>query len=126
MEYDPDIFTTNVPSYRGIENPFRSHLEMGRRFEEINIQADDAGGESQMFVCEDPLLFQHTNYVGYEKRGLLPRANGYTNKMVMGEFGELMPNEASGGSTTYFSDYFYTSIPASGEGQRGVFSAVCD
>ena len=120
VEYDVDIFTTNVPSYRGVENPF-GHIWKWADGLKINIQADDAGGESQMFVCEDPLLFQHTNYVGYEKRGLLHRANGYINKMIMGEFGELMPNEGGGGSTTYFADYFYTSIPASGESQRGVF-----
>ena len=72
------------------------------------------------FLCEDPLLFQHSNYDGYEKRGLLPRANGYISKMIMGEFGELMPKEAAAGSTTYFADYWYTSLPASGESQRGV------
>ena len=31
-----------------------------------------------------------------------------------------MPLAVGAGSTTYFSDYFYTSIPASGESQRGV------
>ena len=31
-----------------------------------------------------------------------------------------MPREVGGGSTTYFSDYFYTSIPASGVAMRGV------
>jgi len=119
VEYDENIFTTNVPSYRGVENPF-GHIWKWADGLKINIQADDAGGESQMFVCEDPLLFQHSNYDGYEKRGLLPRANGYISKMIMGEFGELMPKEAAAGSTTYFADYWYTSLPASGESQRGV------
>ena len=119
VEYDENIFTTNVPSYRGIENPF-GHIWKWADGLKINIQADDAGGESQMFVCEDPLLFQHSNYDGYDKRGLLPRANGYISKMIMGEFGELMPKEAAAGSTTYFADYWYTSLPASGESQRGV------
>lgn len=31
-----------------------------------------------------------------------------------------MPREVGGGSTTYFSDYFYTNIPASGVAMRGV------
>ena len=73
-----------------------------------------------MFVCEDPLLFQHSNYDGYEKRGLLPRTTGYISKMIMGEFGELMPKEAVGDSTTYFADRLYTSLPDNGESQRGV------
>jgi hypothetical protein len=41
--------------------------------------------------------------------------------MLIGEFGENMPKLATGGSsTTYFSDYFYTNIPASSEAMRGV------
>jgi hypothetical protein len=41
--------------------------------------------------------------------------------MLVGEFGENMPKIATGASSaTYFSDYFYTNIPASSEAQRGV------
>ena len=36
------------------------------------------------------------------------------------EYGENMPTEVVAGSTTYFADYFYTNIPASGVAQRGV------
>lgn len=39
---------------------------------------------------------------------------------MVGEYGENMPIEVGAGSTTYFSDYFYTNIPASGVAQRGV------
>ena len=31
-----------------------------------------------------------------------------------------MPLEVGAGSTTYFCDYFYTNIPASGVAERGV------
>ena len=31
-----------------------------------------------------------------------------------------MPLAVGGGSTTYFCDYFYTNIPASGTSERGV------
>ena len=118
-EYDADILTTGVPSYRGVEHPF-GHVYKWTDGVKVNIQADTDGGQSQLYVCEDPLLFQHNDYEGYDLRGLLPRANGYISKMVMGEFGEVVPSEANGGSTTYFADYFYTSPPASGESQRGV------
>lgn len=119
VEYDPVVLSVPVNSYRGVEVPF-GHVWKWTDGIKVNIQADDAGGQSQLYVCEDPLKFQHSNYVGYDMRGLLPRANGYVSKMLMGEFGELMPRVAEGGSTTYFADYFYTSIPASGESQRGV------
>lgn len=41
--------------------------------------------------------------------------------MMIGEYGENMPTEVGAASTTYFADYFYTNIPASGVAQRGVF-----
>jgi len=119
VEYDESVLTVEHPSYRGIEHPF-GHIWKWTDGIKVNIQADDAGGQSQLYVCEDPLKFQHSNYIGYDMRGLLPRANGYASKMLMGEFGELIPRVADGGSTTYFADYFYTSIPSSGESQRGV------
>lgn len=40
--------------------------------------------------------------------------------MILGEDGEIMPLEVGAGSTTYFCDYFYTNIPASGVSERGV------
>ena len=40
--------------------------------------------------------------------------------MITGEYGENMPADVGGSSTTYFADYFYTNIPASGEALRGV------
>lgn len=119
IEYDESVLTVEQPSYRGVEHPF-GHTWKWTDGVKVNIQADDAGGQSQLYVCEDPLKFQHSNYDGYDMRGLLPRANGYVSKMLMGEYGEVMPRVADGGSTTYFADYFYTSIPSSGESQRGV------
>ena len=47
-------------------------------------------------------------------------AEGYVKRMMIGEYGENMPTEVGAGSTTYFADYFYTNIPASGVAQRGV------
>lgn len=41
-------------------------------------------------------------------------------KIILGEDGEIMPLEVGAGSTTYFCDYFYTNIPASGVSERGV------
>lgn len=111
--------TTNVPSYRGLENPF-GHLWSWTDGVKVNIQSDTSGGLSELYVCEDPANFQSNNYDNYQVRGLLPRKEGYVKQLIIGEYGENMPIEVGGSSTTYFSDYFYTSIPASGESQRGV------
>jgi hypothetical protein len=115
--------TVQVPSYRGLENPF-GHVWSWTDGCKCRISADvENGGTglSEFFVCSDPANFQDNNYDNYEKRGDLPRESGYIKEELMGEYGDIMPKSASGGSSsTYFSDSFYTNIPATGEAQRGV------
>ncbi len=114
------VLTVKVPSYRGLENPF-GHVWSWTDGCKCRIQADNAGGLSQFYVCNDPSKFQDSNYNDYELRGVLPRLSGYIKEMLLGEFGENMPITATGASsTTYFADYFYTSIPSNGENLRGV------
>ena len=118
-EYDPGVPTkVNVPSYRGLENPF-GHVWSWTDGCKCNIQSADAGGVSEFFVCTDPAKYQDSDYTDYEKRGDLPRKGGYIKIMMVGEYGENMPVEVGASATTYFADYFYTNI-VSATGQRGV------
>ena len=114
--------TVQVPSYRGLENPF-GHVWSwtdGGKFR-ISATVENGGtGLSEFYICNEPDKFQDSSYNDYEKRGDLPRNEGYVKEMLIGEFGENMPKLVGASSTTYFSDYFYTTIPASGEIQRGV------
>lgn len=112
-------YAAPVPSYRGLENPF-GHIWSWTDGCKCNIQSAEQGGVSEFFVCTDPAKFNSTSYDGYEKRGELPRSEGYVKAMLVGEYGENMPQAVGGSSTTYFADYFYTNIPASGEAMRGV------
>lgn len=119
-EYDTGVVTkVNVPSYRGIENPF-GHIWSWTDGCKCEIQSDADGALSKFYVCNDPAKFQDTSYTDYEQRGELPRKEGYVKRMMIGEHGENMPIEVGGSSTTYFCDYFYTNIPASGSAMRGV------
>jgi hypothetical protein len=115
--------TVQVPSYRGLENPF-GHVWSWTDGCKCRISAtvENGGtGLSEFFICNDPSKFQDSAYSDYEKRGNLPRNEGYVKEMLIGEFGENMPKIATGASSvTYFSDYFYTNIPNSGEAMRGV------
>ncbi len=113
---------TGVPSYRGIENPF-GNFNSWTDGVKVRVQSASAGGKSEMFVCTDPLKFNDSGYSDYENRGQIARVSGqYITALVVGEYGENLPSAASGGSaTTYMCDYFYTSIPSSGEAERGVF-----
>lgn len=113
------VKTTNVPSYRGVENPF-GHLWKWTDGCKCMIQSDTDGGVSEFYVCDNPANFSSSGIASYELRGVLPRAEGYVKELILGEYGEIMPLAIGAGSTTYFCDYFYTSKPASGKDERGV------
>lgn len=113
--------TVMVNRYRGIENPFGHIWEWT---DGINVRISpntDAGGDglSKVFVTDNPALFNDTNYNGYSYVGNEARVEGFVKRIIFGEFGEIMPTEVGGGSTTYFCDYHYTNIPAV-ETLRGV------
>jgi hypothetical protein len=112
-------YTFNVPSYRGIENPF-GHVWSWTDGCLCVIQSADGGGRSIFFTCDDPALFSSTSVAAYTERGDLPRGEGYVKTLMLGEYGENMPTAVGGGSSTYYCDYFYTNIPSSGEAIRGV------
>jgi hypothetical protein len=110
---------TYVPSYRGLENPF-GHIWSWTDGCKCKIQSDVAGGVSSFFVSSDPANFQDTNYNNYTQRGVLPRTSNYIKQLIVSDNGENMPLVVGGSSVTYMSDYFYTSVPATSEEQRGV------
>lgn len=111
--------TVNVPSYRGVENPF-GHVWKWTDGCKCMIQSDASGGISEFYVCDTPANFTSSGTTNYQLRGNLPRTEGYVKEVILGEYGEIMPLSVGGGSTTYFCDYFYTSKPASGIDERGV------
>ena len=111
--------TFAVPRYRGVENPF-GHLWKWTDGIKIIIQSEAAGGLSKMYICDDPSKFTNSGVGNYEYRGDISRKEGYVKQLVLGEDGDIMPLAVGAGSTTFFCDYFYTDIPASGESERGV------
>lgn len=118
--------TVDVPSYRGVTNPF-GHIWKWTDGCLCNIQSDAAGGLSEFFVCDNPAEFASTIGSGYQLRGNLHRKNGYVKALILGEHGEIMPLAVGGGTTSYFCDYYYKTIPTSGEDTRGVlFSGAAD
>lgn len=122
-EYNPGgtALVVKVPSYRGIENPF-GHIWSWTDGCLCLIQSNAAGGRSIFYTCDDPALFGSTEaaLANYQERGDLPRTEGYVKTLMVGEYGENMPIAVGASSSTYFCDYFYTSVPESGQALRGV------
>lgn len=108
--------TTYVNRYRGIENPF-GHIYQWT--DGINIQIS-ATSTSDVYICNDPQYFSDNSYNNYTLIGQEARTNGYVRNIIFGEYGDIIPNEIGGSSSTYFCDYHYTYIPSSGTSIRGV------
>ena len=112
--------TVKVPRYRGVENPF-GHIWQWTDGINIRISpnAPTGDGLSKVFVCTDPSKFKDNGYDGYSHVGNEARTEGYVKEVIFGENGEIIPAAVGAGTTTYFCDYHYTSIPAA-ETLRGV------
>lgn len=109
---------TYVNRYRGVELPF-GHVWKNLDGVNLRIFADgEATPVSEAFIADDPGLWNDSDYDGFAKIGELPRSNGYVAEMLDGEL--LIANNIGAGSTTYWCDYFYTSLPSSGESLRTV------
>ena len=109
--------TTNVNGYRGIEMPF-GHI--WKNADGINVRAaanSEADPTHKAYVSDTPADWNDANYTNYTLKGELPRVDGYIKQMIAGE---VMPVEVGGGSSTYWCDYAYQNIPASGVALRTV------
>lgn len=111
--------TVEVPSYRGIENPF-GHIWKWTDGVLMLIQSATDGGKSLAYKATDPADFNSSSVDNYKYIGDLPRTEGYIKAIMFGEAGEMLPTTIGGSATTYWTDYFYTSIPDSGVSTRGL------
>lgn len=111
------VSSLDVPRWRGIENPF-GHLWKICNGMIIDIQADDAGGESKFYVFDSPENYAQTVTEHAIFRGTIARVPGYIKEVNFGDYGDITPKEIGGTATTFFSDYTNTSIPATGSSLR--------
>lgn len=113
----PDDYKVDTPTtlaccrYRGIENPF-GHIWTNVEGAIFDIKTDADGGTSEFYTTSDKTKFGDT-LEGFTKVGNVLRKDGYVTKLIFGENGEFAPSDNGGGSTTYWCDYFYTSISSS-------------
>src|SRR5690606_23368243 len=105
--------TTNVPRWRGIENPF-GHLWKWVSGINLLIQADGNGGKSYAYRQDNPTLWSDANVDNYVLIGEVPRVSEYINTMIFGEGGDLLPSQTGGSTSTFWADRWYTAIPPSG------------
>lgn len=109
---DGTYATLMANRYRGIENPF-GHVWKYTDGANIQVTTGDAG-LSILWTTDDPSNFSDTSYTGYDKKGNICRTSGYAKKMLLGENGDIIPTEVNGSSSTYWCDYYRTTITIDG------------
>ena len=95
-------YTAQVPRYRGIENPF-GHL--WKWSDGINIKED--GTTRTAYVTTHTSKYSDSSYDGYENRGTISHTEGWTTRMLLGAFGDIMPTNVGGSSSTFWCDYYW-------------------
>lgn len=100
--------TFKVPSYRGIENIF-GHIWKHTDGVLVEVKTDADGGTSKLYTQSNPAMFADV-ITNYTYRGNLSRSNGYIKKLLFGNNGDILPTQVGAGTTTYFADYFDTSV----------------
>jgi hypothetical protein len=106
------VVTTYANRYRGIENPF-GHIWKWADGINIEVKTDADGGTSKVYVANNPANYVDDGYNNYEMRGFTARTEGYAKEMLFGEFGDIIPALAGGGSTAYWCDYYYSPVTSS-------------
>ena len=95
-------YTAQVPRYRGIENPF-GHL--WKWSDGINIKED--GTTRTAYVTTHTSKYSDSSYDGYENRGVISHAEGWATRMLLGVFGDPIPTNVGGSSSTFWCDYYW-------------------
>lgn len=120
--------TSNVPRYRGVENPF-GHIWKWTDGINVRISPTEANGGdnlSKVFVCEELSKLNDTNCDGYKYVGNEARSQGNVKEIIFGEDGEIIPSLIGGNSLEFFCDYHYTNIPKTEELRGVLFGGHAD
>ena len=99
-------YVAQVPRYRGIQNPF-GHI--WKWSDGINIKED--GTTRTVYVTTHTSKYSDSSYDGYENRGSISHSEGWTTRMLLGAFGDIMPTNVGGSSSTYWCDYYWRNTP---------------
>ena len=104
-----DFGTHQVPSYRGIENPF-GHIWKWLDGYNMNIQSAGGGGKSLLYYRNETTGLADNTATGYTLAGEMGRAAGFVNSMLPGHLFPTLAGATGSGSTTLWCDYFYTDV----------------
>ena len=95
--------TEQVPSYRGIENPY-AHIWKWA----VGYMGVGNGTNQVAYRCRNRSQYSTGSLnTYYNKVGLISSSGGWTKTIVKNEYGDIIPTSVGAGDTTYFSDYLW-------------------
>lgn len=109
-----DLKSFMIPRYRGVENPF-GHI--WKWVDGYNMNIDDS---RSVYVTDNPAFFVDGTSEGLIYIGNEPTTAGYLKEMNIDSYGNFCPKTVGASSTTYFSDYFYSSVSVGASGWRAL------
>ena len=95
--------TEQVPSYRGVENPY-AHLWKWT----VGYMGVGNGTNQEAYRCRNRSQYSTgslNNY--YNQVGLISSSSGWTKTIIKNEYGDIIPTGVGGSDSTYFSDYLW-------------------
>lgn len=103
-EFDSN-FVTNVPSYRGIENPF------GHLYKLVDgVLAKGNGTIQEYYKTNNRSGYSSFVTSDYIKIGESPTSGGWKKEILKTSYGDIMTSSVGGSNTTYFCDYHLQQV----------------
>lgn len=111
-----DLKTFSVPRYRGIENPF-GHIWKWVDGYNMYIDTDNT---RKVYITDNSAFFVDDTSDGLTYIGNEPTSSGYLKEINIDSYGNFCPKTVGASSTTYFNDYFYSSVSVGASGWRAL------
>lgn len=96
--------TFNVPSYRGIENPYAHIWKWAVGYMGVGNSTNQVA-----YRCRNRNQYSTGNLNSYYNQIGLVSSSGQIKTIVKNEYGDIIPTSVGGSDTTYFSDYLQES-----------------
>lgn len=108
---------TDVPSWRGIENPFGHIFKFADGIKYNN---------QHVYRTDNPADYSSDESQGnYVDKGTKGSSNGYVGKLLLGTDGDISPVDVTGGSTSKYCDYYYQANADKSGGWNGKTTYCC-
>lgn len=95
-----DSEMVNVPSYRGVENPF-GHI--AKLLDGVKLTVSPSG-DAQAYVYTSPSDYGGGGIELRRSAGLFTKSSGYLRDISLGNSGDIVPVAVGAGSSTFFCD----------------------